>query len=288
VPEWQERLTRETHPTIRIEHELRYRLAAQLIGGSATWCDLGCGSGVASAAALGDARPERVVLVDLDADAVAEAAVELATNRAETLAIDLADDRAVTSLRDVLLRQGGGGAITCFEVVEHLRSFVPLLELLVELAGAHHYTVLLSVPNDAFGGIENPYHQTMWGEGAFEELRRMLPADHVVATQIPLAGSALVIVGADDTDPAYVGRPDPVPSHFLVAFGPRAAELTPMAAVEMTDLAGQRLWERQRETTLAFHEDELAELRDYAIEVRDYAHELERRLGERPPADDAA
>ena len=278
MPEWQERLTRDTHPTIRIEHEVRYRVAAPLIEHAATWCDLGCGTGVASAAALGDARPERVVLADLDPDAAAQAAAELGCNDADTLTLDLTAETDLATLRSVLARLDGGGVVTCFEVVEHLSTFVPLLDLLVELAEEHGYTAILSVPNDAFGAIENPYHQTMWGEGAFEELRRMLPADHVTAAQVPLSGSALVVDHVvDDAAPFFTRRPAPVPSHFVVAFGSRAAELAPVAAVEMTDLEGKRAWERQRETTLAFHEDELAELRDYA-------HELERRLGERPPA----
>jgi len=273
VPEWQERLTRDTHPTIRIEHELRYRLAAPLIRGAATWCDLGCGTGVASAAALGDARPKRAVLVDLEPDAAAQAVAELGAARSETLTADLADGDDLATLRSLLLDgDDGGGVITCFEVVEHLSTFVPLLELLIGLAGEHDYTSVLSVPNDAFGTIENPYHLTMWGEGAFEELRRMLPADHIAATQVPLSGSALVVGSANGADAPPVGsRPSPIPSHFVVAFGPRAAELRGVSAVEMTDLEGRRNWERQREANLAFHEDELAQLRDYV-------HELERKL----------
>lgn len=278
MPEWQERLTRDTHPTIRIEHELRYRLTAPLIRGAATWCDLGCGTGVASAAAVGDARPERVVLVDLEPDAAAQAVAELGAARFETLTADLADDEDLTALRELLLGSDGGGVITCFEVVEHLSTFVPLLELLVGLADEHSYTAVLSVPNDAFNTIENPYHLTMWGEGAFEELRRMLPRDHLAAAQVPLTGSTLVVDDADGTAALTLApRPSPVPSHFVVAFGPRVSELRGVSGVEMIDLEGQRNWERQREANLAFHEDELAELRDYV-------HDLERQLGARPPA----
>ena len=282
VPEWQERLTRDTHPTIRIEHELRYRLTAPLVRGAATWCDLGCGTGVAAAAALGDARAARVVLVDLEPDAAAQAVAELGAARAETLTADLSDETDLATLRELLLRADGGGVISCFEVVEHLRTFVPLLELLIDLAGEHDYTTVLSVPNDAFGTIENPYHLTMWGEGALEELRRMLPRDHVAAAQVPVSGSAFVIDGSagDNSALTVAQRPSPVASHFIVAFGPRAAELRGVAAAEMTDLEGQRNWERQREANLAFHEEELAELRDYV-------HDLERRLDAGASGDDA-
>lgn len=222
------------------------------------------------------------MLVDLDADAAAQAAVELSVVLPETLAADLATADGLGMLREVILREPGGGAITCFEVVEHLSSFVGLLELLVELTTEHAFTAVLSVPNDAYFTIENPYHATMWGEGAFEELRRLLPASHVAAAQVPLSGSVLVVGDhAPDAGPAFAARADPVPSHFVVAFGPRAIELSAASAVEMTDLDGQRAWERQRESNLAYHEDELAALRDYV-------HELERALGRRPSAGDGA
>jgi hypothetical protein len=67
------------------------------------------------------------------------------------------------------------------------------------LADHHDFTVSLSVPNDAFWSIENPFHHTMWGEGAFEELRRLLPADHVVARQFALQGSLAQGDGEDSS-----------------------------------------------------------------------------------------
>ena len=42
----------EPLPSVRVEHELRYRSAGALIAGAGVWCDLGCGSGLAAAAAL--------------------------------------------------------------------------------------------------------------------------------------------------------------------------------------------------------------------------------------------
>src|SRR5436190_1252429 len=116
MTDWQERITRQTPPAIRVEHYARYRLVAPLVGRSETWCDLGCGNGLAATAGLDGARPERARGVD----------------------------------------------------------------------------VVLSVPNDAFWAIQNPHHQTMWSEGAFEELRRLLPESAVVMRQVALAGSAVV------------------------------------------------------------------------------------------------
>jgi hypothetical protein len=105
----------------------------------------------------------------------------------------------------------------------------------------------------------------MWGEGSFEELRRLLPADAVIAHQVPLDGSHLVLEHFDGTleVPPVRSRADAVPSHFLAAFGPQAGLLASQALAIPSDLDGRRTWERQRESTLAVLEAELAELRAY-------------------------
>jgi hypothetical protein len=286
MPEWQERLTRDTKPSIRVEHDLRYEAAALLIGAAPVWIDLGCGAGVAAADALGSSFAGHAVLVDASQDALDEAVVTIRAATVTPLRADLSDESDVVRVREAAAKAGPGGCVTCFEVVEHLPTFVPVLELLIALATEHAYTCVLSVPNDAFWALENPFHETMWGDGAFEELRRLLPADHVIARQVPLTGSAVVReAGSQQLEsPAIAVEDDRVPSHFLAAFGPAAAQLAPRAAVVAADLDGQRTWERQRESQLAFYEAELAELRDYV-------HELERRLDGRPPkpaADDGS
>src|SRR5437588_19574 len=48
MPDWQERITVETEPALRVEHELRYQLAGRAIAQARTWCDPGCGNGVAA------------------------------------------------------------------------------------------------------------------------------------------------------------------------------------------------------------------------------------------------
>ena len=53
----------------------------------------------------------------------------------------------------------------------------------------------------------------MWGEGAFEELRRLLPPTHVVARQVPLDGLAIVLDdGAEHARGAGRHRAAPTPS----------------------------------------------------------------------------
>jgi hypothetical protein len=98
----------------------------------------------------------------------------------------------------------------------------------------------------------------MWGEGSFEELRRLLPAGHVVLNQVPLQGSSLTPEGAAPASPPGLqAREEAVASHFLAAFGPLSGRLAPRSAVVQADLAEQRRWERQREANLATYEDRI-------------------------------
>lgn len=299
MPDWQERITRETHPAVRVEHDIRYRLAEPLILGARTWADLGCGHGVAAADVVGGMYPGRAVLVDVEQEAVDTAVTTVRAADPVGLVADLSDRDALARVRETILAGDEPRAITCFEVVEHLETFVPLVEMLSELAEAGEATVLLSVPNDDFWALDNPFHASMWGEGSFAELRSLLPGGTVVARQLALQGSAVVPEGHDGErvnvpiTPAAEGA---VPTHFLAAMGPQAAVLTVHAGVAQTDLDGQRRWERQREADLA-HMEALhahvaklqgendgfrAELKANHKEFEDwraYIHELEGKLG---------
>src|SRR5947207_2056005 len=128
MPEWQERLTRDTKPSIRAEHDLRYAAAAPLIAPAPVWADLGCGAGVAAADALGGRFDGHAVLVDASQDALDEAVATIGAAGATPLRADLADEGDVARVREAVLAAGGGGCVTCFEVIEHLRTFVPVLE----------------------------------------------------------------------------------------------------------------------------------------------------------------
>jgi hypothetical protein len=233
--------------------------------------------------------PSRALLVDVDPGAVETARTEVAGEGVSTLVADLASADDVARVRATLPEQAGdrGRVITCFETIEHLESFVPLVELLAELAEEHGFTVVASVPNDAFWSIDNPHHRTTWSEGAFEELRRLLPAGHTVLRQVPLQGTAVVREGGtDDRTVAVSADPDGVPSHLLVAFGPDAGRVSPGAHVVQADLEEQRLWVRQREAHLVYLEEEAkllrAEVQSMSKEfddMRRYVHELEGKLG---------
>lgn len=274
MAEWQERITRDTKPSIRAEHDLRYAAAAPVVQAAETWMDLGCGAGVAAQDALGDAQLGRVVLVDVAQDALDTAGRDLQTRETVRVQADLATqegvDAAVQALGTPSL-----ATVTCFECIEHLSSFVPLVGALIELAEAGA-TVVLSVPNDAFWSLESPFHQTMWGAGSFEELRRLLPEDTLVAHQVPLDGSALGIGPAHPVAldlPAVTVPADAIPSHFVAAFGPRAELLAPRALAVASAMDERRRWERQRESNLAKLEAEVEDLRAF---VRWASDEMER------------
>ena len=280
--DWQERITRDTGGAIRVEHRVRYAVAAPLVAEAPLWADLGCGNGVAAAEALGGRLPGRILLVDASQDALRQAGREFATDALTTLAADLSSPADLKRVRDALgAGDGEGGCMTAFEVVEHLADFAPLVELLVELAQEDGFTSVLSVPNDAFWAIENPYHLTKWGEGAFEELRRLLPDGHVVARQHALQGSVAVVEGTDAATRTVSIEPaaEPVATHFLVAFGPAAGRLGGAAEVAEADLLEQRRWERQRESDSAHLQATEQWLRSELEDWRGYIHELERRLG---------
>lgn len=207
--DFEERITRDTSPLIRLEHDVRYRSVRSLVMTSQVWCDLGCGSGMAATAALDGRYPGRAVLVDVVEDAVREAEQRIAAHEVNAFRADLAAKEDLGIVHDALFTDPpDNGCITCFELVEHLTSFVPLVQLLIEAAESGRYTVILSVPNDAFSSMQNPYHQTVWGSSAFEELRRLLPVDHVLALQIELRGSTLARVNGEQS------RTDRLPSRF--------------------------------------------------------------------------
>lgn len=296
MSDWQERITRETAPAIRAEHELRYRIAAPLILAGGPWADLGCGNGLAAAAALGEDRPRNALLLDMDGGAVERAAGELGLPQAKQLVADLTDPQALERIGAALLELGEQPTVTCFEVVEHLSTFLPLIEWSVAFAREHAGTFVISVPNDAFWAIDNPHHLTAWSEGAFKELCQLLPGERTLLRQIALTGSA--ILDWDATPARHelaveVGGEGTVATHLIAAFGARHREVCRGALAVQADQLEQRRWERQRESNVALAQaaieaqeaiivEQREELRGHTAtfdEWRAYIHELETKLG---------
>jgi 2-polyprenyl-3-methyl-5-hydroxy-6-metoxy-1,4-benzoquinol methylase len=280
---WQERITAGTDPSVRTEHTLRYEVAAPVVGQAATWCDLGCGTGLAAGSATDGPFAGELVLVDVDPPSVAQAAAHLRADAITPLVADLNDAAGRAAVRAAVLAAPAPRALTCFEVLEHVRDLAAVVELLVELAVEHTTTVVLSVPNDAFWAIDNPYHETTWSAAAFAELRAMLPADQVFAEQVPLRGSRITVHGGVTGEPGGVeAHEGAVPSHFIAAFGPAAGALRGGAAIFEADQRGERDWVRRRESYLHGLETEVVTLRTLVAERdewRRYIHDLEDRLG---------
>ena len=193
--------------------------------------------------------------------------------------------------------------MTCFEVVEHLSTFLALLEWSAQLAREHardvrHQRSQRRVLVDP----ESASTQPSWGEGAFEELCRLLPPEHTLLRQVALGGSAARDGSRRRRDTSSRSRSAAkatVATHFIAAFGPRHASCWRGALAAQTDMLEQRRWERQRESELAFagargqarrggsrceRDDRragggAARADGQFDEWRAYIHELERELG---------
>ena len=109
------------------------------------------------------------------------------------------------------------------------------------------------MPNDAFSGVENPYHRTVWGEASVEELRSLLPESHLVGFQYPLTGSSIELANASQQEVIVGSAGERVPSHYLIVFGPRAPEVVPVAGVTRLDLDERRAWEQRLNADLDYY-----------------------------------
>ncbi|HPU38786.1 MAG TPA: hypothetical protein PLS63_04375 [Microthrixaceae bacterium] len=273
MTQWEERISGGSDVLLLAEHQVRYGWAKGPISSATTWCDLGCGTAAASSVALGDTLPDRVVLTDLELDALTEARRAFSPVDVDTVQVDLTSRSALDELTE---RIDGDGptVITCFEVIEHLPDFLPVVEWLSARA-ADGATVAISVPNDVFTSVKNPFHVTMWGSSTVEELRGLLPTDHVAAVQVALSGSA-VTAGAPVEGSLHVDDIGAaIPLQYLFGFGTSAEDLSPNAAVLPTEVAAQRVWERQREVDNAYFRSEAAQ----AAVLRERVAELEAELG---------
>ena len=240
MSDWRQRLADAGSPAVRLERELRYRFVAPLVRDAAVWCDVGGDLAAAAAALSADDLPARVVLAGVTQDA----ADDLPARGTEVLDVDLSDASDLERLHEAITSDEEGDlVVTCLTALDSLDTFAPLVDLLVELADKHAATVVLAAPAAA-----PPEPQ-----GAAEELRRLLPADHVIAHQAPLVGSAIAPLSSD-SGPA-LGGTAPVggdaPTHVLAAFGPGAAKLGAVAVVAPGQAGAQRARERALETDAA-------------------------------------
>jgi SAM-dependent methyltransferase len=264
MPTWEARVSRGTAPADRVDAELRYALAAPLVREAALWIDLGCGTGVpAGAAFAGRPVAARALLADHDPDALAEAARETGVEVVAAVEADLATAEGATAVQAAVAGAGidGPRVVTCFDVLHQLSDFTALVDLLLAL-GEDGATVLLSVPDDAAGALDDPRRASAWSAGAAEELRRILPPGTVRLHQVPVRAAVIVAAGEEST--AALGEvtvaADQAPSHHLLAFGPGAADLAPAGRARPADVDAERADARRRESDLAYLEARLAQV----------------------------
>ncbi len=213
---------RDTDPAARVERDARRHVASGLSGRGA-WVDLRAEDGPAA----GDPPPEG----------------------ATPLTSSFADDDDLAAVRDAA---GHGGLVTVFDTLEHLPSFAALVQLLVTVAEEQEATVVVGVPNDAVGPVDLAARRTTWDEGAFAELRSMLPTDHAVWHQLALRGTAVVPAGHEGLHEGAVALTDDgAPVAFLAAFGPLAGELAPAVGVVQAEVAAERAARRAADAELA-------------------------------------
>lgn len=268
MPTWEARVSRGTAPADRVDAELRYALAAPLVGAAALWVDLGCGTGVAAGAAFaglggGGGAAARAVLVDNSAEALREAEREVGLEVVAAVEADLATAAGAGAARSAIEGAGVSGprVVTCFDVLHQLADFTALVDLLVALGADGDTTVLIAVPDDAAGALDDPHRASAWSAGAAEELRRVLPAGAVALRQVPVRAAAIVPEGAAASVALgeVVVSAEDAPSHHLLAFGPGAASVAPAGRARPADLDAERGDALRRASDLAYLEARLAQ-----------------------------
>jgi hypothetical protein len=228
-----------TAPADRVDAELRYAWAAPLIRDAALWVELGCGDGVAAGAAgLGAVR---TALVDRDAEAVAGARREVGTAVVAAVEADLGTAEGVAAA-GAATDVEGPVVVTCFDLLDELEDSTALVGWLGEIEA----TVLVSVR----------------GAGVAEELRRLLPAGTLVARQVPVRASAIVLDGAAESAPIgpVAIAPELAVVHHLLAFGPEAGRLGAVSAARAMDAAAEATTAHHRDADVAYLEARLAQL----------------------------
>ena len=185
---------------------------------------------------------------------VARVAGELAGDApvvdARALLADSADgDALVKALRE---QTEEGAVVVCAGVIERLASFAGVVHALVALAAERQATIVLALPNDAAADAPAGGRRSVWSEGAVEELRGLLPSDHVFLHLLALRGAALAPAGeAAEVDLSVdADARATAPAGFVLAFGPRAQHMRTGATVATADVSVERAHERARTAEL--------------------------------------
>jgi 2-polyprenyl-3-methyl-5-hydroxy-6-metoxy-1,4-benzoquinol methylase len=250
---WEERISAASEELLLAEHESRYRFVRPLVASAGSWCDIGCGTAAASVRALGDVLPPDVLLVDAAQEALDSAT--LALTGAQAMRVDLTTGADVDQLRSRIFELRQPVVVTCFEVIEHVSTLNHLIGLFAQLVSGG-VDLCLSVPNDIFTGVDNPFHVTKWGPESLAELQSVIPAQPVRANQFSLSGSMVVPEDRSTADGPLpqpdLGAEPPAPVQQLLLYSERGVPGEANVVCTVTDNVASRAWERQREADLAY------------------------------------
>ena len=176
-----------------------------------------------------------------------------------TVTPELAGDH--DALREAVAAAGSRPMVTAFGVLETLDDHVALVETLVALVEGGEATAIFDVP-DHGTDAEPPSGKPVFTAGSVEELRSILPSDHVVLHEVPLRGAAIIAADAGSEDRTVTITLAPgAPQRVLLAFGPSASSLSTVAAATQFDPKSELARRRGLEADAALVTTLLAERR---------------------------
>ena len=226
MPDWQERITRRPSPALA-----RRARGALPAGGAAHRRERRLvrprlRHGIAAAAAAGRRFAGPPVLVGPERDGVAQAASAEAARRVEVVA-DLRRRRRSERVSDALRARRRRGR-ACHVLRASSSTSPPSSRCSSALVRARGTPSrwCSRCPTTRSAPIENPPTPSAWGEGAFDELRRLAARRRARAAPGPAAGlgrrwPARRAGDAGTPRRRRRRRADAPPTHFLAAFGPR-------------------------------------------------------------------
>jgi hypothetical protein len=240
---------------IRAERELRYLAIAPIVLNGSAWCDLGRESSSLAARLLPNGFEGRLLLVDESRHSLEEARRRLGNRPGTTILLEPDAPEPLTDVRDLLTDDAWSGAtVTCFELAAEPEWFGAISEFLRELHAERNCTVAVGIPNLPPARAADGDRPPLWGESAIAELRQLFDGDTVVARQLPLTGSQILLEGSGDHQgdlPVSV-HADGQPLHTLLAWGPSAHLLAAVGNVVQADLVAQRMLELARDAELEY------------------------------------
>lgn len=257
-----------------VEHLIRYELVAQMTAcSSCTYFDLGCGTGF-GLKVLQSQVPNSVLYgFDIADEALARAASYLGKGSSlRLLRIDLTRSESYGAIENfVKVHQESRRVLICFEAVEHLDDFRSLIAF-VNRQVQNGAEAFLSVPNDAFWGVHNPFHKNMFGEESLPELMQLFDNPPKLHKHYPMQGATILPDAVRElTEDQIAGKLLPqfldrsqcvsVPSHFIL-HGGSSESITNAFTARFTlwDAAAERQWIAQRESDMLYYREEARRL----------------------------